>query len=229
VKEPPPPPRADREPVLTEIRTGLRIVTRHPLLRSMTLAAMALGALSGVFGAIWFLFAIEVLGLDAATIGMIAAIGGISSFFGALVAYRSSGRIRLGYLLMASVALIGIGNLLMPLAPAGAPLLAVAFLVGQQLIADAGHTVFEITTVSITQSVVDERQLGRVNATVDVALLLAQLVSTLGAGALALAIGLRATAFLAPIGGVVALLVLWASPVRDLRALDDVTEVEQTA
>jgi MFS family permease len=226
VKEPPPPPRADREPVLTEIRTGLRIVIRHPLLRSMTLAAMALGALSGVFGAIWFLFAIDELGLDAATIGMIAAIGGVSSFVGALVAYRSSDRIPLGYLLIASVALVSIGNLLMPLAPAGAPLLAVAFLVGQQLIADAGHTVFEITTVSVQQSVVDERQLGRVNATVDVALLLAQLVSTLAAGALALAIGLRATAFLAPLGGVAAMAILWASPVRRLRTVEDAPAVD---
>ncbi len=227
--EPPPPPHADREPVLTEIRTGLRVVVRHPLLRSMTLAAMALGALSGVFGAIWFLFAIDELGLDAATIGLIAAIGGASSFVGALVAYRSSGRIRLGQLLIASVALVGIGNLLMPLAPAGAPLVAVVFLVGQQLIADAGHTVFEISTVSVQQAAVDERQLGRVNATIEVALLLAQLVSTLGAGALALVIGLRATAFLAPLGGVVAVAILWASPVRRLGTLDDVEQADASA
>jgi hypothetical protein len=49
----------------------------------------------------------------------------------------------------------------------------------------------------------------------------AQLAATLGAGALALAIGVRAAAFLAPLGGAAAALILWLSPVRRLRAIDE--------
>ena len=49
--------------------------------------------------------------------------------------------------------------------------------------------------------------------------MLAQLVATLGAGLLAEAIGLRATAWLAPLGGLVGAAILWFSPVRHLLVL----------
>ena len=57
--EPPPPTREDREPVLVEIRDGLRLVLHDPILRAFVGAQMALAALWGVFGAIWLLFALE--------------------------------------------------------------------------------------------------------------------------------------------------------------------------
>ena len=74
VKEAPPPAKADREPVLSEIAAGLRLVTSHPILRATTLASMAIAATWGVFSATWYLFAIDELGLDAAAIGIIAAV-----------------------------------------------------------------------------------------------------------------------------------------------------------
>jgi hypothetical protein len=81
-------------------------------------------------------------------------------------------------------------------------------------------TVFDINDTSIRQSLVHDRALGRVNATYTVAVITAQLVATLAAGAVALVIGVRAAAFIAPIGGVVAALILWLSPVRAIRTID---------
>ena len=49
--------------------------------------------------------------------------------------------------------------------------------------------------------------------------MLAQLVATIGAGLLAEAIGVRATSWLAPIGGLVGAAILWFSPVRHLLVL----------
>ncbi|MGI8929551.1 MAG: MFS transporter [Candidatus Limnocylindrales bacterium] len=222
VKEPPPPPKADREPVLQEIATGLRLVIAHPILRALTLASMAMAGLWGVFGATWYLFAFDVIGLDAATIGVIAAAGGASSLVGAVLASRLGRRVPLGRLLMGTMLMAALGHLFIPLAPVGAPLIAIAFFLGQQLIADSAATVYDIVEVSIRQSIVGDRQLGRVNATVHVATLLAQLVCTLGAGALALYIGLRETTFLAPLGGVLAAIFLWASPVRRMKQIEPV-------
>ena len=54
--EPPPPPRADREPVLAEIREGIRLVRHDPVLRAFAFAQMSIAAMFGVFGAVWFLF-----------------------------------------------------------------------------------------------------------------------------------------------------------------------------
>lgn len=223
-EEPPPPLKADREPVLSEIATGLRLVVAHPILRALTLASMAIAGLWGVFGATWYLFAFDVIGLDAATIGIIAAAGGASSLVGAVLASRLGRRVPVGKLLMGTMLMAALGHLFIPLAPAGAPLIAIAFFLGQQLIADSAATVYDVVEVSIRQSIVGDRQLGRVNATVHVATLLAQLVCTLGAGALALYIGLRETTFIAPLGGVLAAIFLWASPVRRMKSIEPVQE-----
>lgn len=186
-------------------------------------------ALWGVFGATWVLFAIEDLGLDAAAIGVIAAIGGLGSLAGALICGRYTNRIGVGRLMIVALLAGAFGNLLIPLAPSGAPLIAFAFLASQQLIGDAGMTAFDINEVSLRQTVTSDRQLGRVNSTIRVAMLLAQLVATLAAGGLALVIGLRATSFLAPLGALAAAAIIWLSPVRRLRRVDESARVEDVA
>ena len=159
--------------------------------------------------------------MDAAAIGLIAAIGGIGSLGGALFAGRYTNRIGVGRLMVGSLLMGALGVLLIPLAPSGAPIVAFAFLAGQQLIGDFGLTAFEISEVSLRQTVTDDRQLGRVNATVRVAMLLAALIATLGAGLLALQIGLRMTSFIAPLGALAAAVIIWFSPIRRLRTVGE--------
>jgi MFS family permease len=221
VREAPPPAKADREPVLREIAIGLRLVVRSPILRATTLASMASHSMWGVFGALWYLFAIEELGLDAAAIGIVAAVGGVSSLFGALLTPRLTRRFGVGLVVLAGVLVGMLGSYFIPLAPVGAPLLAIAFLMGQQLVTDPAMTAFDITDTSIRQSIVHDRQLGRVNATVRVAVLLVQLAATLLAGFLALQIGLRAMLFIGPTVGLLGVLAVWFSPVRKIRRIED--------
>ena len=173
--EPPPPPAADREPISAEIREGMRIVARDPVLRGLLWGTIGLSAMWGVFGSTWLLFANGDLGLDAAVIGVVAALGGFGSLVGALLAERMAGRFGLGRLVVASLLVAALGNLLIPLAPAGMPLVAVAFLVGQQLIGDTAVTIYDVTEISMRQARVEDRHLGRVNATVRVVMVLAML------------------------------------------------------
>lgn len=217
--EAPPPAVEDREPVLDEIRHGLRLVRHDPILRSFAAASMLLAALWGVFGATFFLFALETLGLSPALVGIVAGVGGVSSFIGAVVASRSTRRWGIGQVAIAAMLLSALGNLFIPLAPAGLPIIAVACLVAQQLIADSAVTVYDVTEVSVRQALVADREVGRVAATFSVLAVAAQLVATVGAGLLAEVIGLRAVAFLAPIGGLLGAAILWWSPVRTLRDL----------
>ena len=217
--EAPPPPRSEREPVLDEIRHGLRLVRGNPVLRAFVGAQMLMSMLWGIFGATWFLFAIDELGISPALIGVIAGVGGASSFIGAVVATRSTRRWGVGPVAIAAMLLAAAGNLLIPLAPAGMPFVAVAFLLGQQLVADSAITVYDVTETSVRQSLVADRELGRVTSTFQVASAGAQLVATIGAGLLAEAIGLRLTSFLAPLGGLLAAAILFWSPVRYLREL----------
>ena len=109
--------------------------------------------------------------------------------------------------------LAAIGNAFIPLAPAGLPIVAIGCLVMQQLVADSAVTVYDITEISVRQTLVHDRALGRVTSTFHVAAVIAQLAATLVAGLLAEAIGLRATSWLAPLGGLAGAAILWASPV----------------
>lgn len=180
---------------------------------------MALHLLWGVFGATWFLFVLDDLGLNAATLGVVAGVGGFSSFVGAVAASRATRRWGIGPVAVGAMVLAAIGNAFIPLAPAGLPVIAVACLVMQQLVADSAVTVYDITETTVRQTLVHDRALGRVTSTFHVAAVIAQLTATLGAGLLAEAIGLRATAWLAPLGGLAGAAILWVSPVRSLRSV----------
>lgn len=221
-----PPPREDREPVLDEIRHGLRLVRGDPVLRAFAGAQMLLAGLWGIFGATWFLFALEELDLGPALVGVVAGVGGASSFIGAVVAARSTRRWGVGPVAIAAMLLAALGNLFVPLAPSGLPIVALACLVAQQLIADSAVTVYDVTDVSVRQSLVRDRELGRVASTFRVLAVAAQLLATVGAGLLAEVIGLRATAFLAPLGGVLGAAILYWSPVRTLRDLPTMDDRE---
>jgi MFS family permease len=217
--EAPPPPREEREPVLDEIREGIRLVQGDPLLRPFLGAQMLMSTLWGIFGATWFLFALQELDVGPAMIGVIAGVGGASSFLGAVVATRATSRWGVGPVAIGAMLLAALGNLFIPLAPAGAPLLAVVFLLVQQLVGDSAVTVYDVTETSVKQSRVADRELGRVSSTFHVGSAATQFAAAIGAGLLAEVIGLRATAFLAPVGALLAAAILYWSPVRTLRDL----------
>jgi MFS family permease len=219
--EGPPPSAEEREPVLDEIRDGLRLVRRDPVLRAFVGAQMALAMLWGIFGAVWFLFVLDDLRLGPAVLGVIAGVGGASSFIGAVVATRATRRWGVGPVAIWAMLLAALGNAFIPLAPSGLPVIAVACLVLQQLVADSAVTVYDVTEVSVRQTLVPDRALGRVSSSFHVASVIAQLLATLVAGVLAETIGLRATAWLAPLGGLLGAVVLWLSPVRTLMVLPE--------
>ena len=218
-REAPPPNPEDREPVLDEVRSGLRRVRHDPVLLALAEAQMVTAAVWGVYGTIWFLFFIEELRLGVATIGVVAAVGGVASFIGAVMAQRSTRRFGVGTVAIWAMLVTALGNILVPLAPAGWPLVALACLVAAQLIADSAQTMFDIVDISVRQSRVADRELGRVGATVSVMSVAVQLAATIGAGVLAEVIGLRPTIMIAALGALAGPVILYRSPVRLLRDL----------
>lgn len=214
--EPPPRPVADREPVLREIRDGLGLLFGDPILRPIALASACLGGLYGIVGATYLLFANQELGLSPAVIGIVAGIGGGGSLLGAVLAGRITRRFGLGRVLVWALALGSLGNFLIPLAPAGLPLVAIGCLLAQQVIGDSAITVFEIDDVTVRQSVVADRRLGRVNASAHVLGLAAQLGGTVLGGILAEGIGIRESLLVGSLGGLIGAAFIFLSPVRRL-------------
>jgi MFS family permease len=212
-----PPSGADRRPVVAEIREGIAIVGRDPVLRALAIAQMSQHVLWGVFGATYLLFAFRDLALGPAAIGLIAGAGGFGSLLGAVVVGRATRRWGIGRTAIAALVLAGVGNAFVPLAPAGMPIAAAGFLIAQQLVGDSAVTVYDITEQSVRQATVENRLLGRAASTFEVAAVAAQLLGTIGAGLVAEAFGLRVATAIAPIGALVGAAVLWFSPVRALR------------
>ena len=220
-KEPPPTPHADREPVLREIREGIRIVFRSPLLRALALSHGGTHILWGVFGTSYLLFAYDELHLGAAAVGVIAAVGGLGSLAGSALAPIMVRRFGIGNSIVLGILGFTIGNSLIPLAPAagvviGIPL-GVLFLVGQQIVGDSLATVYEVTEVSLQQASVSDRVLGRVNASFHTFTTLMTLVGAVGGGLIAETWGVRAAFWVGLLGAALSLLVVWFSPVRHVR------------
>jgi MFS family permease len=211
--EPSPPPAGDREPVLTEIREGFRVLGADPIVRSLAVARVISGLSYGVFGGLWLMFVTNELGIGPIAVGLIAAVGGVASLAGATLSARLTRRWAIGVVLMTTLLIDAIAGLAIPLAPAGAPLVAAAFLIFAQLVGDSSATVFEIADVSIRQARVPERALGRVNASIRTGALLTELIGAIAAGLIAASIGLRAAVFLAPAASLLAAWFLWRSPV----------------
>lgn len=216
-KEPPPAPVVDREPVFREIRDGMRIVARSPVLRALALSHGGTHILWGIFGTSYLIFAIDELQLGPAAIGIIAGVGGIGSLAGAVLAPRMVRRFGIGQTILLGMLGFLVGNTLIPLAPAGAVLLGAAFLITQQLFGDALATVYEITEVSLVQASVADRVLGRVNATISTFTTLLTLAGAVFGGIIAETWGLRAAFAVGLLGAVAAIVVVWFSPVRFIR------------
>jgi len=219
--EPPPPKVADREPVLHEIREGIRLVAAQPILRALAAAHAGTHLLWGVFGATYLLFAVDEIGLEAAAIGIVAALGGAGAFAGAALAPRLVRRFGVGPTMVAGLVGMTLGSLLIPLAPAGAVLVGTAFLVGQQLIGDASGSVYGVVEQSVTQSIVDDRILGRVNATVEFVTTVTALVGSILGGVVAELYGLRAAMVIGVLGAAVSVVIVWYSPAGRLRTMPE--------
>ena len=217
--EPPPPPVAAREPVLQEIRQGIRVVAASPVLRSLMAAHAANHVLWGVFGTVYLLFATQEIGLGPAAIGVVTALGGLGSFAGAALAPRVAARVGMGTAMILGLVGMALGSALIPLAPAGAAVTGGLLLCLQQLLGDSSGTVYEVLEVSLTQSIVDGVILGRVNATVEFVTTLTALLGAVGGGIAAELIGLRGAIVLGVLGGATAILFVWFSPVRALRTV----------
>lgn len=201
-----------------QIVEGLQTVWRDPRLRALALGQSALDLLSHIVGTVYLVFVTKTLGFSPGVLGMIFAVGGVTSLAGALLAGRVTKRFGVGGTLIGGLIVTSIGSLFLPLAP-GATLLGAAFLLMNQVVTDPAWTVFEINATSLRQAVTPDALRGRVNGTMRVLSLGMALVGTFAGGVLGETLGVRAALGVGVCGGFVAAVFVFFSPVRSLRAM----------
>lgn len=213
-------PRAARTgggSIAREIGEGVRFTARQPLLLPLVGSA-ALGAFSfRVAGVVYLLYVYRELGFAPGVLGMVFAVGAVSSFAGALVAGRASQKIGVGPSMIAGLALLGGAILLLPIAPA-AGAIALAILVTHQC-GDGFEVVYAINQTSLRQAVTPDPMLGRVSASLHFAEAVASLLGIAVGGVLGEVLGLRATLTVSGAACLVGALWLLLSPVRSVERL----------
>ncbi|MDQ2997500.1 MAG: MFS transporter [Chloroflexota bacterium] len=222
-EEPPPTPPAQHEHVWRDLSTGLRAIWADPLLRAMAGTSAIHNFFGWFFGAIYGLYAIHVIGLSTATLGITVAFGGIGALLGALLVRPATRRFGLGPIIVAGLLISSCSSLLIWLA-GGWLAAAVPLMIAAQLIGDGAATAAQIDETSLRQTITPDAMLGRVNASMNV---LGEGIGTLGllaGGVLGELIGLRSTVAVAALGGLLGCVWILCSPLPRLRELPEVEE-----
>ena len=201
------------------IWAGVVLLLRHPILRALTLSETMRSFFgAGFLGTLYTYFALKELHLAPVTVGLVIGTGGLGGLAGALLVGKATLRLGPGPALISAGLLEAV---VLPLTPlAGGPLtLVMAMMVTAQFMGDFFGAAREITAVSVRQSLVPGRLLGRVAAGSKLVVGGAAPLGALAAGAVATAFSARAALFAAVAG--IALSNLWLifSPLRDLRAM----------
>ncbi len=205
-----------RQPILRETREGLGFVFGHPVLRALG-ASTAIFALSGqMFGTVFLFYVAGDVGFKPGILGVIFAIGGVTSFIGAVSARRFTARLGVGPALIASLPLIALGRILVVFA-ADTSALAIALLIAQQFISDPFWTVYEIGNVSVRQAITPDRWQGRMNACLRTLDFGGMLLGALLGGWLGDLFGARTTLLIASLATLLAAIPLLVPAVRDLK------------
>ncbi|MEV8371265.1 MFS transporter [Kribbella sp. NPDC056861] len=210
---------AESRSIRASIREGFAVIGKNPMLRWTTAAAVTINLFSGGLMAVFFLYLVHV-GMGAAQVGLIVAIGSAGALAGALLTERLTGRFGVGSMLILSMVLPGLGYLVLA-AVKGNSAAAVAAVAAGSFIVQFGVPIYNVNVMSFRQVYTPDGLLGRVTATARTGILGSYAVGSLLGGALGSAAGLRPTVLVAAAGTFAAALILLVSPVRAVRRLND--------
>lgn len=217
-------PDGARPRVVAEVREGLEIVLGDRHLRAIMLCGATHNFFSnGMLVALYVLFARERLGLTPTELGLIFAAGGPGSLLGGVLVARLARVLGLGPSIGAMQILTGVARLAIPAAIViGPPLLVLA--AGEFLLGVA-RTVFNVTQLSLRQSITPDHQQGRMNASIRFLMWAMVPLGALLGGWMAELVGMERTVLLGALGTLGASLWIFLGPVRRLRLAEEATPV----
>jgi predicted MFS family arabinose efflux permease len=216
------PPSGRRSGFWPELKTGLRFVLRHRLLRAMALVVGGWQLCMNAALVVQILLATRVLGLAPATVGLVYVGLGVGTVAGSLLGWRISRRLGPGPTLCAGLVLCGTGWLLGGAAPVGdwgAPVFA-AMLACYGF----GAVLVFINFLAMRQAVTPTPLLGRMTSTMRWLILLPAPLGALLGGWLGEHVGLRVPLWLA--GGTALVLAAMAWGVAGLRRVRQLPGVD---
>jgi MFS family permease len=209
-----------RVSALARLKEGVSILVHHPLLRGSTGCAATVNFFTFMIQAIYVLYASQTLGLSAGIIGLTLGVGAVGALVGALVAPRIGRRLGFGPTIVLGCLLFSAPLLLLPFAT-GSTLAKAAVLSGVELVSGFGVMLFDTNSNSLSALAVPQRLRARIAGSSRVFNYGTRPFGALLGGALAGAIGIRETLFVAGVGAVLSVVWLLASPIARTREMQE--------
>ena len=175
---------------IDDVGAGMHCVARHPALRALAGIEGLVAFGMSLAGTSYMIFVSRDLALPTGLLGMVFALGGVGAMLGAMLAPRLGRRLGPGRAMACGLAALAIGAALAPLAASVVPV-ALALLVAQQVIGDAGHTLHDVHDRTLRQTAVPPHLLARVDAGIRSVGHLATLAGAAAGGLLGTAFGTR--------------------------------------
>jgi predicted MFS family arabinose efflux permease len=213
----PPPQRRPEQHLISDVREGLAVVIGDPRLRLIMLCGATHNFfMNGVIAALLVLFMVE-LGLTPAQIGIVLAATGPGVLVGAVLASRVPRRLGVGPTIAHMQTATGISALVLAAAGFVAPPLVLLLLVASQFLLGCARPIFNVTQVSLRQTLTPDRLLGRMNASIRFLMWAAAPLGAIVGGTVAAVIGLPETILLAALGTLAAAGWVYLPPVWQIR------------
>lgn len=209
-----------RAGVFEEIKEGILLVARDPILRGLVLM-LTVGALGfHLQDPALYLFAYRDVHLSPGQLGIVFVAAGVGTVIGAFAVGQVVRRIGIGNSITLTITVVALCYAAWPIAVAG---FALPILCTLSFIAGIGDSIFNVSQVSLRQAVTPDRLQGRMTATMRTLFWGAWPLANFAGGILAGIVGARWTIV---IGGIIALasaLVVALGPVGKVRQAADVT------
>jgi MFS family permease len=154
-------PPAESPHLRREIGEGLRYLLTDARWRSMTTCVAIFNLGTGITGPLILVWAVRRWGLSAGQVGIAFMLGNVGWLVGALVAGRASQVLGLGRALVVGEAISGVPFVLIPLMP---NTYAIPTLIAVEAVCQFGIVIFNVNGISLYQTQVPARLLGRMNA-----------------------------------------------------------------
>ncbi len=215
-----PKPRADRRPLVVEIREGVAFVVREPLLRRIVLCTGVGNLFTTIALTMLPVLVLRELGLSPAVLGIATSIGAVGGILGALASARLAQALGEGTVIPVSAIVLGVALLLAPLA-AVVPDAAIPLLIAVELLLSVGVLVYNVTQVSFRQRICPPALLGRMNASIRFFVWGVMPIGALLSGVLATTLGVVPTMWIGAIGTLLSAGFVVFSPLLGMRRLPD--------
>ncbi|MFN8506083.1 MAG: MFS transporter [Dehalococcoidia bacterium] len=192
---------------------GFATIRRDARLLGIAASVTGVHLSHGLIGAVILVYANRTLGLAPGVMGLVFAVGGITSLAGTMATTGMTRRFGAGRALVFASFAGALASLTLP-AARGPEIAAIAFLVSGQVLSDPFDAVREITRTSVEQAITPDAVRGRVNAGLQLLAMTAQLAGSLAAIAFVPALGIRAILLMATASQLAGAAALALSPVR---------------